>query len=253
MSERIRLINSEIPLVIPSYEPNSQLLDLLKALRQKQITNILIVDDGSSAEYQHFFDEAQKEFGAMVLHHEVNRGKGAALKTAFAWCLQNLKDLTGVVTADSDGQHAPEDIMLCMEKLYCAFDCLVMGARDFTLPNVPEKSKWGNEATNKIMKALYGLELADTQTGLRGIPKHFMEKLLDVKGDRFEYEMRMITCAWENNVMIEEVPIQTVYDSKDHHSTHFRPLIDTLEIYKVFGLFKAFAALAKDKLHREKI
>ena len=242
--------NNFIPVVIPSYEPDQRLLDLLKDLISEKLTNILIIDDGSASSYQSIFQEAEK-LGARVIHHKINLGKGAALKTALSYCMENIQDFIGLVTADSDGQHTPRAIGDVMERLWCASDSLVLGSRDFDLPNVPEKSRIGNVGTNMIIKVLYNKTLKDTQTGLRGIPKSFIPKLLELKGNRFEYEMQMLQCAFINNINIEEVPIETVYDSRENHATHFRPIKDTLEIYKVFGIPRAFLALLRCKMSKK--
>ena len=95
----------QIPIVIPSYEPDEKLLSLLKRLRENGFTNIVVVDDGSGEAYARFFDEAKETYQCKVLHHAVNQGKGRALKTAFNFCLQEFPSLVGVVTADSDGQR----------------------------------------------------------------------------------------------------------------------------------------------------
>ena len=72
----------QIPLIIPSLEPDEKLPRLLAQLRQAGIENIVLVDDGSGPAYHHFFDEAEQQ-GCTVLRHAVNLGKGRALKDAF--------------------------------------------------------------------------------------------------------------------------------------------------------------------------
>ena len=62
----------------------------------------------------------------------------------------------------------------------------------------------------------------------------FMQELLDLKGDRFEFEMRMLLEAAESYT-IDEVEIETVYDSKENHQTHFNPVKDSIRIYKILG------------------
>ena len=98
----------EIPIIIPSYEPDDKLLGLLKKLKETGFKNIVVVDDGSGEKFTHFFREAEETYGCRVLHHAVNQGKGRALKTAFNYCLQVFKEMPGAITADSDGQHSPE-------------------------------------------------------------------------------------------------------------------------------------------------
>lgn len=223
-----------VPIIIPSYEPDERLIGLLEALKNAQLGPVIIVNDGSSEEFVYFFTQATKEYGVTLLTHEVNKGKGRALKTAFSYCLENYENLAGCVTADSDGQHTPYDIKKCIDKLIEDPTKLVLGVRDFSGDNVPAKSQYGNNLTKKVFKALYKVYISDTQTGLRGISKEFMKMLLEVPGDRFEYETRMLIKAVEEKIDIFEIPIETVYDSKENHSSHFRPVVDSVKIYSIF-------------------
>lgn len=121
----------DIPVIIPSLEPDDRLPELLCRLKEKGIRNIVLVNDGSSDAYEEFFVKAQNVFGCTVLRHAVNLGKGRALKTAFNHCLQQWPDAPGCVTADSDGQHSPECILACMQALYDHPQHLVLGVRNF--------------------------------------------------------------------------------------------------------------------------
>ena len=227
-----------IPIIIPAYEPDERLPALIKELVDSGLKKIIIVDDGSGNDYMNIFNSVTA-MGAEVLHHDMNMGKGAALKTAFRYCLDNISDLKGCVTADSDGQHSVECITKCIEALEIHSDSLVMGCRDFTLPGIPKASIIGNMNTNKIIRHLYGKNMTDTQTGLRGIPKQLMEECLNIKHNRFEFEIKMLINALETKLEIVEVPIKTIYDSQKNHATHFKPIRDTLKIYKAIGFFRS--------------
>ena len=121
----------EVPIIIPSYEPDEKLPGLLRNLRDTGFQNIILVNDGSGEAYAHFFEEAKEVYGCVVLHHAVNQGKGRALKTAFNYCLREFCALPGVITADSDGQHSPECILACADELIAHPDCLILGCRCF--------------------------------------------------------------------------------------------------------------------------
>lgn len=224
-----------VPVIIPSYEPDNRLLGLLSDLMKMEMTPIILVNDGSGDAYNYFFEEAKEKYGVILLEHKVNRGKGAALKTAFRYCIENVKGLIGGVTADSDGQHTLEAIRECINMVKSERKSLILGVRDFSGAGIPTKSRFGNNLTRKVFRKLYNKDISDTQTGLRGIPKDFMEKLLEISGDRFEFETRMLITAVEQNVPICEFSIETIYDSKENHLTHFRPIIDSIRIYGVFG------------------
>lgn len=226
-----------IPVVIPAYEPDERLIALLEDFRTQGIRNVILVNDGSGESYEEMFRRAQDllpELEGTLLVHEVNRGKGRALKTAFEYILENDPDAPGVVTADSDGQHTVECIRAVMERLREKPEALVLGVRTFDGEDVPWKSAFGNRLTMKVLGYVSGVHVSDTQTGLRGIPRAFMRELLDVPGDRFEFETQMLL-ETAGRYPIEEVPIRTIYDSKENHQTHFNPVKDSIRIYRILG------------------
>jgi len=227
-----------IPVIIPSYEPDDRLITLLDEFREAGLTDVILVDDGSGEDYKAIFEMAKKEYGCIVLKHAVNQGKGRGLKTAFNYCLNEYPDMIGCITADSDGQHSVGCIKRCMAALEEHPDALILGVRDFSLDNVPWKSRMGNTITSYICKILEGVEVSDTQTGLRGISREFMKVCMNVEGERFEFETRMLI-ATKNTCEIVEVPIETIYDSKENHQSHFNPVKDSIRVYKVFE--KSFA------------
>ena len=145
-----------------------------------------------------------------------------------------MPDALGCVTADSDGQHTPDCITNIIETLKAHPDNLVLGVRVFNKKEIPWKSWFGNTVTIKVFSYVAGMRVSDTQSGLRGIPFKFMKELIDCKGERFEYEMQMLLeCAGRYN--LTEVPIATIYESKENHQTHFNPIRDSLRIYKILG------------------
>ncbi|MCQ2516095.1 MAG: bifunctional glycosyltransferase family 2/GtrA family protein [Saccharofermentans sp.] len=228
-----------IPIVIPSYEPDERFPAILKDIKESGLGPVIVVDDGSGSDYRKYFDEAYeliKDNGGIVLTHEVNKGKGRGLKTAFTYILENLPDAIGCITADSDGQHSVKCIKSCMDALEKQPEALILGVRDFSGEEVPFKSRFGNNMTIKVCDFLCGVKVSDTQTGLRGISRDFMKYLLDVQGERFEFETRMLI-ETRDRCPIVEVPIETIYDSKENHQTHFNPIKDSIRIYKIFGIY----------------
>lgn len=221
-----------VVLLIPSYEPGHDVLDLCTRLEEEGFRDIVFIDDGSGTEYREIFDEIESRHHFRILRHAVNLGKGRALKSGFNYVLNEFPDAAGAVTADSDGQHTPEDIRKCMKALAEHPDSLVLGCREFSGDGVPWKSRFGNELTKGVFSFLCGVRVSDTQTGLRGIPRAFMKRLMNVPGERFEFETNMLL-EGKGEVGIVEVPIRTVYDSKENHKTHFNPLRDSAMIYRV--------------------
>ena len=136
-----------VPIIIPTYEPDERLPELLKNLNDQNIGPVIIVNDGSSEQYDPIFEEAEeliKKFSGELLAHEVNKGKGRALKTAFDYVLSHYLDAVGVVTADSDGQHTPKNINEVIQALIQNENKLVLGVRKFDGAGIPWKSRFGN-------------------------------------------------------------------------------------------------------------
>ena len=236
----------EIPVIIPAYEPDEKLIALLQHLREAGIKHIVVVDDGSGREYQALFEQAASISGCRVLTHAVNLGKGRALKTAFNFCLQEYPYMPGCVTADSDGQHTAKDILACMKKLWDNPEGLILGCRNFDAGDVPARSSFGNKCTRKVLSYLIGISVSDTQTGLRAIPVSFMEVLMNVKGERFEFETNMLIETKNRSIPILEVPVETIY-IEENKTSHFNPIKDSLRIYMIFGKF-LFSSLSSSVL-----
>ena len=112
--------------------------------------DIIVVNDGSREELSYIFETAVREYGVTLLTHEMNKGKGWALKTAFGYILGNDIACDGVITVDSDGQHKAKDILLCQELAQQNKSAVVLGCRDFSNKEVPFKSKYGNSLTSAV-------------------------------------------------------------------------------------------------------
>lgn len=230
-----------IPIIIPAYEPDENLPIFCAELRKVTDTEIIIVDDGSGEGYAKIFENVETNYGCIVLRHNANCGKGRALKTAFKYLLDSHNHLIGCITADSDGQHLPCDVLQCAKALKTNENALILGCRDFDLEHIPFKSRVGNKLTKFVCKYLCGINVSDTQTGLRAIPKQFMAELLECQGERFEFEINMLIAA-RGRYPFVEVKIETVYESKTEHKTHFDPVRDSFKIYS--QLLKNFLRFA---------
>ena len=214
-------------LIIPAYKPDAKMLDLLERFRGNAAFLPVVVDDGSGEAFREIFD-AVPDF-AILLRHEVNRGKGAALKTAIAHILNQLPDCALALTADADGQHRYEDILMVNESAKAHPGALVLGGRRFD-GDVPFRSRFGNGVTRQVFAIASGCKVYDTQTGLRVFDRAAMERFLNVPGDRYEYEINMLLDAAQSGMSIVEETIATVY-LNDNESSHFNPFRDSIKIY----------------------
>ena len=215
-------------LIIPAYKPDKKMLDLLERFREEAEFVPVVVDDGSGEEFRHIFD-AVPDF-VTLLRHEVNRGKGAALKTAIRHVLENMPECGLALTADADGQHRYEDILKVNETAKANPGALVLGSRKFE-GDVPFRSRFGNGITRQVYAMASGCRVYDTQTGLRVFDRNAMERFKDLHGDRYEYEIVMLLDAAQSGMPIVEETIATVYIN-DNESSHFDTLRDSWKIYK---------------------
>jgi len=220
-----------IVFLIPSYQPTDILPGLLEELRRASSAPIVVVDDGSGAGYAAIFDRARQMAGVTVLANAINLGKGAALKHGMNHILVHHPDCIGVVTADGDGQHAVGDILHVAEAQQADPARVIFGVRAFDT-DVPLRSRFGNTVSRHIYRFLIGINLSDTQTGLRGIPRRLMEHCLAIRANRYEFETEQLVVIKANRMPVQEIPIQTIY-LESNRDSHFRPLRDSARIYFV--------------------
>lgn len=222
-------------IVLPSLDPDAKFGGVVSGLVKSGFRNIVIVDDGSSAEYQKQFALAEGYPQCTVLHHGVNRGKGRALKTAFSHVLEHFPESAGVITIDGDGQHLLKDIIACGNKML-EEDQVVLGCRNFDLPGIPPRSVAGNKFTSRAFRLIFGIRLSDTQTGLRAIPAEHLPEFCAISGERFEYETNMLLQMKRSGIDFCEQPIETVYDPEDY-SSHYDPVKDSWKVGKIMLRF----------------
>ncbi|SHJ49500.1 bifunctional glycosyltransferase family 2/GtrA family protein [Pseudobutyrivibrio xylanivorans] len=227
-------------IIIPAYQPLESLVPLTKDIFD-YFENVLVIDDGGGEKYAHIFTQL-KDMGAIIVTHAINQGKGRALKSAINYCLLNPEIAkAGVITVDADGQHRPADIVKVAEAMEQHPDDVVLGCREFDVDNVPWKSRMGNGISRKVYKWTCGIDVTDTQTGLRGLPYSFLEIAARCDGEKYEYETNMLLDIKTNKVNITEVTIQTVYEN-NNESSHFNPVRDSIRIYSII-LKYSFASL----------
>ncbi len=229
-------MKAEPVIIIPSLNPDDALLTVIDGLRARGCDQIIIVDDGSTADKQELFYQAQ-QMGCTVTRHEKNRGKGAALKTGMKLADAIYTEAGSYVTADGDGQHAPEDIARVCQAAMEHPDALIIGTRDFKSTGVPFRNFLGNRFSSAFFRLTSGVSCTDTQSGLRAIPQCLKTLALTEDGERYEYEMNFLSDAARRAPLIF-VPVQTIY-RKDRRETHFRPVRDSIRVYGRFLKFTA--------------
>ena len=222
-------LSINVVIVIPALNPTGKLIRLVHDIFSLFSPHIIVIDDGSDESCAKVF-EALKPMGCEVITHERNLGKGAALKTGFRRALAEHPDMYGVVTADCDGQHLPQDIFKLARRLREGAEGIVLGERNFDSKRAPRRSRWGNKITAFVFELKTDIKLRDTQTGLRAIPRPYLPALIKTRGSRYEYEMDMLLYAYEMDIPIITLPVETVYSERDR-SSHFHAVRDSARIY----------------------
>lgn len=220
-------------LVIPAYQPGDAFEPLVGQLLDHGFDTVIVVDDGSGESYRSRFDRVAERPGVTVLRHPENRGKGAALKTAFRHALMGTSPAGHrLVTVDADGQHRVDDVVALDRQAAGGEDELVLGVREFS-DDVPWRSRFGNRLTRRVLRWFSQIDVRDSQTGLRSLPVAFAEQCLAIEADRYEFELECLLLAKDNGLPITQYPIATVYID-DNAGSHFRPVLDSLRVYWVF-------------------
>jgi len=220
----------KIAVIIPALNPSKHLISYTHNLLDEGVAQIIIVNDGSSEEFTSTFKDLESLSRCTVLSHDVNCGKGRALKTGFTYFLRHFNNLCGVITADADGQHAVEDVCAMAKTLETNPKDILLGVRDFSQSHVPKKSLMGNRMTSFAFKILFRYKIEDTQTGLRGIPASELSWIMKLKGERYEYEVNMLISAIKRKIPLREIQIQTLYFDNNSGS-YYKAVKDSLKIF----------------------
>jgi len=213
--------------LIPAYEPDDKLIHLVKELSKEDL-DIIIVDDGSGKDYKEIFNSCEKY--SKIISYEINQGKGHALKTGFKYIKENYKKPYIIATMDCDGQHTIKDAKKLMKACSKDKDIYYLGKR-IRSDKTPIRSRIGNSITKFIYKKVAGLDIYDTQTGLRAFSDNLIDNILEVPGSRFEYEMNVLLEFARSKIKMKEIQIETIY-IENNSGTHFKAIKDSYKIYK---------------------
>lgn len=209
--------------LIPAYQAAPSLGQVLRELRDRDPEGtLLVVDDGSTDGT----GDVARALGVTVVTHEVNRGKGVALRTGFGW-LQG-RGLVTAVTVDADGQHRAKDAVMLAHHPAPA-GAILLGIRNLSRDGAPRASQFSNRFSNWWVSRFAGTKLRDTQCGLRRYP--LAETLAlgsDARGYGFECEM--LVRAARRGVPIVEVPVEVIYPPKEQRVSHFHVVADPTRI-----------------------
>ncbi len=211
-------------LLIPAYNVAPMFGQLIDgALKYLPADRILVVDDGSTDQT----GEIAHERGVMVISHESNQGKGAALRSGFDHlCRQNAD---WIITMDGDLQHAPALIPAFIEAAAGGEYDVVIGCRQWDTGGMPWDRRFSNRSTSLILSLVTGLRIRDSQCGFRLIRRKLLDGL-KLRGRRFEFETECLLRLARRGARLGWVGIPTMYDGAPSSINRFT---DTIRFVKV--------------------
>lgn len=198
------LTNSNICVVVPAFNEEAVIGDVVRSIINCGFKNVIVVDDGST---DHTYDNARNA-GAIAYRHRVNRGKGAAVKTGLMASKMRRAEI--VVTMDGDGQHDPLDIDSVIEPILSSDIDVVLGTRMFIFKNISFYKVFANKIANILTRILTGIWVSDSQSGFRAFDARALDIIYEV-GDKYEYDSEIIRQIARNSLKYKEVPIKVYY------------------------------------------
>jgi len=189
---------------------------------------VLVIDDGST-------DGSSRSLAGLQISRidfPENRGKGVAIRAAFAWAREN--HFSHVITIDADGQHDPRDIARFVEKIGEFPDRLIIGKRRFN-SDVPGKSRFGRAWSNLWTRIVSGQATPDSQSGFRAYPAGLLAGIRFL-GRRYEFEVEVLARAAWAGLEFDQVDVAVRYFQGQERVSHFKPLRDNFRISVIYTL-----------------
>lgn len=225
MSERVAVI-------IPALNAARTLAPVVAGAKA-QLEPVLVVDDGSSDPTS----DVARAAGAIVVRHQVNRGKGGALKTGFAWAREN--GFQSVITLDADGQHLPSEIPKFLREREAGAADLIIGGRAHLFEGMLPRRRLANQFSAWSISIAAGTRVTDSQSGFRLYSAHLLRSI-ELRTNGFDMESEVIVRAGRAGMKIVTIPIELGFVD-GIATSHYRPLVDTLRIAWTVARTRFFA------------
>lgn len=207
--------------IIPALNAERSIATVV-AQSRRHIEPVVVIDDGSSDAT----GEVAEAVGATVLRHDVNRGKGAALKSGFAWALAHGFD--AVITLDADAQHLPSEIPKFLEAREETGADLIIGGRSHLFPQMLPRRRLANRFSAACISIASGVRVTDSQSGFRLYSANLLRQI-KLRTDGFDMESEVIVRAGRRKLKVVTIPIDLGFVN-GIATSHYKPLKDTLRI-----------------------
>lgn len=210
---------TKVAVLLPAYNEEVAIASMI-LLSSEYADEVIVIDDGSSDRTR----EVSQMAGATVLYHNVNKGKGVALKTGFEYA----KNFDIVVTIDADGQHNPSEIPILIKPILDGEADIVNGSRYLNNQDTstPKYRRVGQSVLDTATNIASGIKLTDSQSGFRAFSSESIQSF-NFDSEGFGIESDMLIEAAENNLRIVEVEITVRYDV---NTTTANPVVQGLTV-----------------------
>jgi len=218
---------ANVAALIPAYREENHIFEVAKRALA-QLDHVVILNDGSPDATA----QKAKEAGAEVISHEMNRGKGAAIKTGLRALTE--RGFQYIQILDGDGQHLPEEIPRFLEEANSSRSHIIIGNRMSDTAKMPFVRKMTNRFMSWQISSVCRQSIPDTQCGFRMIHRDLAPQLF-CETDAFDYETEMLLIAARKGFKISAVPVSTVYGEE---KSKIRPVRDTIRFYKLMARYR---------------
>lgn len=213
----------KIIIIIPAYNEDRHIGDVVKELKANpKITEVLVIDDGSSDKTT----EKAKAENAFVITKTSNQGKGAAINTGIAYAVDNNFD--AAIFMDADGQHAPNEVDLFIDKYTSSGSDCIIGNRLNNSKDMPIVRYLTNKLLSFLISIAARAKISDSQCGYRLVSINALKEI-NLKTSRFDTESEMLVQLGRKKFNIDSVQVKTIYGAE---TSHIHPVIDTLRFIK---------------------
>ena len=225
-------------IIVPAYREEKRIVPVVQAVRAQGL-DVVVVDDGSPDKT----GESAKNAGAIVVRHDINQGKGAALTTGFKYAQDNGYDV--VITMDADGQHDPKELPKFIEAYERTRIPVLIGSRMADLKTMPRVRRWTNLFMSWLLSRMMGQYVPDTQCGYR-LYRCDVLPFVPAGAARFAAESETLLRMAERGIRMDSVRISTIYGDE---KSKINPVTDTVRFFGMLLKYRRERRRKSSKLH----